>query len=139
MSKNYQSGDIWSRATTLNGFAVDELRSVLQKSIRRGMVEEAALAAYELFANGLETEQLLWRRLETVSYTHLRLFIEQSRCRERRATVPRGRGRYIASAHKTHPAQRGEATSDRPGHDLVSRCELPDAQAGCLLYTSRCV
>jgi replication-associated recombination protein RarA len=67
VSKNYQSGDVWSRATTVNGFAVDELRSVLQKSIRRGLVEEAALAAYELFANGLETEELLWRRLEIIA------------------------------------------------------------------------
>ncbi|HTB64986.1 MAG TPA: hypothetical protein VK727_02075 [Steroidobacteraceae bacterium] len=67
MSKNYQSGDVWSRATTVNGFAVDELRSILQKSIRRGLVEEAALAAYELFANGPETEELLWRRLEIVA------------------------------------------------------------------------
>ncbi len=67
MSRNYQSGDVWSRTTTVNGFAVDELRSVLQKSIRRGLVEEAALAAYELFANGLETEQLLWRRLEIIA------------------------------------------------------------------------
>jgi replication-associated recombination protein RarA len=67
VAKNYQSGDVWSRATTVNGFAVDELRSVLQKSIRRGLVEEAALAAYELFANGLETEELLWRRLEMIA------------------------------------------------------------------------
>jgi replication-associated recombination protein RarA len=67
VSKNYQSGDLWSRATTVNGFAVDELRSVLQKSIRRGLVEEAALAAYELFANGPETEELLWRRLEIIA------------------------------------------------------------------------
>jgi replication-associated recombination protein RarA len=67
VSKNYQSLDVWSRATTTNGFAVDELRSVLQKSIRRGRVEEAALAAYELFANGPETEEVLWRRLEIIA------------------------------------------------------------------------
>ena len=30
MAKNYQSGDVWSRTVTVNGFAVDELRSVLQ-------------------------------------------------------------------------------------------------------------
>src|ERR1700689_1765620 len=64
MSKNYQSGDVWSRAVTANGFAVDELRSVLQKSIRRGLVEEAALAAHGLFANGAE---MLWRRLEIIA------------------------------------------------------------------------
>ena len=67
MSKNYQSGDVWSRTTTVNGFSVDELRSVLQKSIRRGLVEEAALAAYELFVNGAETEEVLWRRLEIIA------------------------------------------------------------------------
>jgi replication-associated recombination protein RarA len=67
VSKNYQSGDAWSRATSANGFAIDELRSVLQKSIRRGMVEEAALSAYELFSNGPETEKLLWRRLEMIA------------------------------------------------------------------------
>ena len=67
MSKNYQSGDVWSRAVTVNGFAVDELRSVLQKSIRRGLVEEAALAAHELFTNGAETEEMLWRRLEIIA------------------------------------------------------------------------
>jgi replication-associated recombination protein RarA len=67
VAKNYQSGDVWSRTVTVNGFAVDELRSVLQKSIRRGLVEEAALAAYELFANGLETEEVLWRRLEIIA------------------------------------------------------------------------
>jgi replication-associated recombination protein RarA len=67
VSTNYQSGDVWSRTTTVHGFAVDELRSVLQKSIRRGLVEEAALAAYELFANGHETEEVLWRRLEIIA------------------------------------------------------------------------
>lgn len=67
MTKNYQSGDVWSRTVTANGFAVDELRSVLQKSIRRGLVEEAALAAYELFSNGAETEEVLWRRLEIIA------------------------------------------------------------------------
>jgi replication-associated recombination protein RarA len=67
VSKNYQSGDIWSRTVTANGFAVDELRSVLQKSIRRGLVEDAALAAYELYANGAETEEVLWRRLEIIA------------------------------------------------------------------------
>jgi replication-associated recombination protein RarA len=46
---------------------VDEVRSVLQKSIRRGLIEDAILAAYELFATGPETEELLWRRLEIIA------------------------------------------------------------------------
>lgn len=64
---NYQSQDVWSRTTTPNGYSVDELRSVLQKSIRRGWVEEAALAAYELFSTGADAEELLWRRLEIIA------------------------------------------------------------------------
>jgi len=64
---NYQSQDIWSRTTSASGYSVDELRSVLQKSIRRGWVEEAALAAYELFSSSPETEEVLWRRLEIIA------------------------------------------------------------------------
>jgi replication-associated recombination protein RarA len=64
---NYQSKDLWSRTTTINGFAADEVRSVLQKSIRRGMIEEATIAAYELFASGKETEEMMWRRLEIIA------------------------------------------------------------------------
>ena len=64
---NYQSQDVWSRTATANGYSVDELRSVLQKSIRRGWVEDAALAAYELFSHSPETEEVLWRRLEIIA------------------------------------------------------------------------
>ena len=40
---------------------------MLQRSIRRGWVEEAALAAYELFSFSPETEEVLWRRLEIIA------------------------------------------------------------------------
>ncbi len=65
--QNYQSKDVWSRTTSVHGYPIDELRSVLQKSIRRGRVEEAALAAYEFFASGPECEEVLWRRLEIIA------------------------------------------------------------------------
>jgi replication-associated recombination protein RarA len=64
---NYQSEDAWSRTTTVNGYAADEVRSALQKSIRRGWIEEAALAAYELFLSGRDAEDMLWRRLEIIA------------------------------------------------------------------------
>ena len=67
MSQNYQSQDVWSRATSVNGYAFDELRSVLQKSIRRGWIEEAVLAAFEFFSSGPEAEEVLWRRLEIIA------------------------------------------------------------------------
>ncbi len=67
MSTNYQSQDVWARTTTVNGHPVDEVRSVLQKSIRRGWLEDAILAALELYDSGPETEELLWRRLEIIA------------------------------------------------------------------------
>lgn len=67
MSENYQSQDLWSRTTSVNGYAIDELRSVLQKSIRRGLLEEAMLAGYEIYASGREAEEMLWRRLEIIA------------------------------------------------------------------------
>jgi replication-associated recombination protein RarA len=67
MSQNYQSQDVWSRATSVNGYPFDELRSVLQKSIRRGWLEEAVLAAFEFFSSGPEAEEVLWRRLEIIA------------------------------------------------------------------------
>ncbi len=59
--------DPWSRRQTVHGFAADELYSVLQKSIRRGWVENAAVTAYELFASGADFEDQVWRRLEIIS------------------------------------------------------------------------
>lgn len=62
-----QHEDAWTRTITVHGYRADEIRSVLQKSIRRGLVEEAVLAAYELYASGPEAEDMLWRRLEIIA------------------------------------------------------------------------
>jgi replication-associated recombination protein RarA len=59
--------DPWTRVQTVHGFSADELISSLQKSIRRGLVENAALVAYEMFASSAELEDRLWRRLEIIS------------------------------------------------------------------------
>lgn len=59
--------DPWARVQTVHGFAADELVSTLQKSIRRGLVENAVLVAYEMFASGPEFEDHVWRRLEIIS------------------------------------------------------------------------
>jgi replication-associated recombination protein RarA len=59
--------DPWTRRRTVNGYAADELFSVLQKSIRRGMVENAGIVAYEMFASGADFEEQTWRRLEIIS------------------------------------------------------------------------
>jgi replication-associated recombination protein RarA len=46
---------------------VDELRSALQKSIRRGLLENALLVGYEMFQTGPEAERMLWERLLIIS------------------------------------------------------------------------
>lgn len=61
------AADPWAERQSANGFAADELVSALQKSIRRGMVENAALVAYEMFASGEEFEDKVWSRLEIIS------------------------------------------------------------------------
>ncbi|MGL4561371.1 MAG: hypothetical protein ACRCVW_07305 [Brevinema sp.] len=61
------SPDPWSRVTTRNGFAGDEILSSLQKSIRRSLVEEACEFAYEMYITSPQMEDKLWRRLMTIS------------------------------------------------------------------------
>jgi replication-associated recombination protein RarA len=51
----------------VHGLPGDELRSALQKSIRRGMLENALLVGYELFCSGPEAESMLWGRLQIIS------------------------------------------------------------------------
>jgi replication-associated recombination protein RarA len=46
---------------------VDELVSVLQKEIRRSHVENAVLAAYEMYLTSPEVAQHLWRRLRLIT------------------------------------------------------------------------
>jgi replication-associated recombination protein RarA len=59
--------DPWARMKTRNGFAADEVISSLQKSIRRGLVEEACEFAYEMYITSPQMEEKLWRRLITIS------------------------------------------------------------------------
>jgi len=59
--------DPWTLVETAHGFRADELISTFQKSIRRGLTENAALVAYELYVTSAELEEHLWRRLEVIS------------------------------------------------------------------------
>ena len=58
-----QPPDPWARTTTENGFAADEVISALQKSIRRGLLENAVLLGWEMFLTSPEMEEKLWSRL----------------------------------------------------------------------------
>lgn len=59
--------DPWAKVTTRNGLRGDEVISSLQKSIRRGFVEEACKFAYEMYITSPQMEEKLWRRLITIT------------------------------------------------------------------------
>jgi replication-associated recombination protein RarA len=59
--------DPFTRLTSPRGFPVDQLVSVLQKEIRRGNVDNAVLAAYEMLTTSEEVAEHLWRRLKIIA------------------------------------------------------------------------
>lgn len=67
MTKVTQAPDPWQRTTTDNGFPADEVISALQKSIRRGMLDNAMLLGWEMYLTSPELEQKLWDRLAVIA------------------------------------------------------------------------
>ena len=59
--------DPWTRTRTVHDLPADEVISALQKEIRRGHVENAALLAYEMIETSPELERKLWDRLCVIS------------------------------------------------------------------------
>jgi replication-associated recombination protein RarA len=63
----FMSYDPWRGITSRNGIQGDLLVSALQKSIRRGLAEEAVTVAYEMYITSEQFEDKLWRRLQAIS------------------------------------------------------------------------
>lgn len=59
--------DPWQELRTIHDLAADEVISALQKEIRRGHSENAALLAYEMILTSPELEEKLWSRLLVIS------------------------------------------------------------------------
>jgi replication-associated recombination protein RarA len=59
--------DPYTRLTSPRGIPVDQLVSVLQKDIRRGNVDNAALAAYEMLTTSPEVAEHMWHRLKVIA------------------------------------------------------------------------
>ncbi len=59
--------DPWQEERTIHNLAADEVVSALQKEIRRGHAENAALLAYEMMLTSPELEDKLWSRLMVIS------------------------------------------------------------------------
>jgi replication-associated recombination protein RarA len=62
-----QARDPWVDVKTRHGLPADEVISALQKEIRRGHTENAALIAYEMATTSPEMEAYLWKRLQVIS------------------------------------------------------------------------
>ena len=59
--------DPWVDVKTFHGFAADHVISALQKEIRRGHTENAALLAYEMILTSPAMEEYMWYRLKVIS------------------------------------------------------------------------
>ncbi len=59
--------DPWQTVMTINEFKADHVISALQKEIRRGNSENAALLAYEMATTSPALEDYLWQRLMIIS------------------------------------------------------------------------
>ena len=61
------SEDPYTKLTSPRGIPVDQLVSILQKDIRRGNVDNAVLAAYEMLPTSADVAEHLWRRLKLIA------------------------------------------------------------------------
>jgi hypothetical protein len=59
--------DPYSQVVSPHGIPVDDLVAVLQKEIRRSRIDNAVLAAYEMFTTSADVAQHLWRRLRLIA------------------------------------------------------------------------
>jgi replication-associated recombination protein RarA len=59
--------DPWQKVRTIHDLPADEVISALQKEIRRGNTENAALVAYELLTTSPELEAKVWQRLYVIA------------------------------------------------------------------------
>lgn len=62
-----EAHDVWVGVRTRHDLAADEVISALQKEIRRGHTENAALLAYEMLVTSADLEAKLWQRLQVIS------------------------------------------------------------------------
>ena len=97
--------DPWTRVRTAHDLPADEVISSLQKEIRRGNTENAALLAYEMLITSAELEEYLWGRLQVISvedvgYGNLQapVLVETLYQFHHRIARPRG-DRYLYAIH----------------------------------------
>ena len=141
MTEVKQPPDPWQRTTTEHGFPADEVISALQKSIRRGMVENALLLGWEMYLTSGEMEEMLWSRLcviavEDVGYGNLDAPVLTEALYQQHQRYPRPtHDRFLFAAHSIRVLASGK--KDRTTDDMVNwakhsvafgerKAEIPD-------------
>ncbi len=115
--------DPWTRVRTLHDLPADEVISALQKEIRRGNMENAALLAYEMLVTSAELEAYLWGRLqviavEDVGYGNLNAPVLIETLFQQHARIARPRGdRYLFAIHAVRVLSQSQ--KERGSDDLL--------------------
>jgi replication-associated recombination protein RarA len=105
MTVSAHQQDPWTRVRTAHDLPADEVISSLQKEIRRGNLENAALLAYEMLVTSAEMEEYLWHRLQVISvedvgYGNLNAPILVETLYQMHFRIARPRGdRYLYAIH----------------------------------------
>lgn len=119
-----QAPDPWQRTTTEHGFAADEVISALQKSLRRSMLDNALLLAWEMYITSPEMEEMLWSRLcvisvEDVGFGNLDApVLVETLYRMHQRYQRLGHDRFLFAAHAIRVMAQGE--KDRTTDDMVN-------------------
>ncbi|MBE9638710.1 AAA family ATPase [Salipiger mangrovisoli] len=120
----HQPPDPWQRTTTEHGFAADDVISALQKSLRRGMLENAILLGWEMFLTSPEMEEMMWSRLCVIAVEdvgtgnpQLPVLVETLYQQHKRYPRPTG-DRFLFAAHAIRMISGSE--KERTSDDLVN-------------------
>ncbi|MCZ4345467.1 AAA family ATPase [Devosia neptuniae] len=124
MIKVQQPADPWQRTTTEHGMAADEVISALQKSLRRGMTDNALLLGWEMYQTSVELEEVLWSRLCVIAVEDIGMgnpqapvLIETLYQQHQRHARPSG-DRFLFAAHAIRVLAGSE--KDRTSDDMVN-------------------
>lgn len=118
------AADPWTRVRTVHEFPADEVISALQKEIRRGNTENAAMLAYEMLTTSVEMEEYLWGRLQVISvedvgYGNISAPVLIETLYQMHFRVPRPRGdRYLFAIHAVRVLSQSQ--KERGSDDLIN-------------------
>lgn len=120
---NQPSGS-WENLKTRHDLPADQVISALQKEIRRGHSENAAMLAYEMLTTSKELEGVLWQRLQVISvedvgYGELNAPVLLHALYEMHLNFPRDQGdRYLFAIHAVRYLS--QCVKDRSSDEMLN-------------------